>query len=77
MNNTDFENSNHNKYADIIDLPHHVSQKHPPMSRANRAAQFSPFAALTGFGDVIDETAADRIDEIALSEQGDEFIEAP
>ena len=65
------------KYADIINLPHHVSKKHPPMSRANRAAQFSPFAALTGFGDVIDETAAERIDGITMSERGEEFSEAP
>ncbi len=37
------------KYADIIALPHHVSDRHPQMSRHNRAAQFSPFAALTGY----------------------------
>ena len=36
------------RYDDIINLPHHVSQKHAPMARADRAAQFSPFAALTG-----------------------------
>lgn len=36
------------KYDDIIDLPHPTSKKHPRMSRQNRAAQFSPFAALTG-----------------------------
>lgn len=35
-------------YDDIINLPHHVSTKHPRMSMYNRAAQFSPFAALTG-----------------------------
>lgn len=40
---------------DIIRLPHHVSPRHPPMSMHDRAAQFAPFAALTGFGDVIDE----------------------
>jgi len=34
-------------YADIIDLPHHVSQNHPQMSMRDRAAQFAPFAALT------------------------------
>ena len=45
------------KYDDIISLPHHVSLTHPHMPRADRAAQFAPFAALTGYGDVIDETA--------------------
>ena len=37
------------KYSDIIDMPHHRSAKHPHMSMTERAAQFSPFAALTGF----------------------------
>lgn len=45
------------RYADIIDLPHHTSIKRPRMSRENRAAQFSPFAALTGYDAAIDETA--------------------
>lgn len=44
-------------YDDIINLPHHVSNKHPQMSMLDRAAQFSPFAALTGYGDAIDEAA--------------------
>lgn len=44
-------------YADIIHLPHHISKKHRPMPLADRAAQFSPFAALTGYDDVINETA--------------------
>lgn len=44
-------------YEDIIHLPHHVSARHPQMSRENRAAQFAPFAALTGYGDVIRESA--------------------
>lgn len=65
------------KYSDIINLPHHVSKTHPQMSRANRAAQFSPFAALTGLDDAIDETAVGRIESIAASEQGETFIEAP
>ena len=45
------------KYDDIIMLPHHVSKRHSQMSPLNRAAQFSPFAALTGHEDAIQETA--------------------
>lgn len=45
------------QYEDIMNLPHHVSQTHPPMSIANRAAQFAPFAALTGYEDAVKETA--------------------
>ena len=44
-------------YDDIINLPHPVSTKHPQMSLADRAAQFSPFAALTGHEAAIAETA--------------------
>ncbi len=44
------------KYKDIIDLPHHVSKKRPHMGARDRAGQFSPFAALTGFDDSIEET---------------------
>ncbi len=44
-------------YDDIIHLPHHVSSNHPQMPLLDRAAQFSPFAALTGFETVIEETA--------------------
>ena len=44
-------------YDDIIDLPHHVSDTRPRMSRLDRAAQFSPFATLTGYGAAIKETA--------------------
>lgn len=45
------------KYDDIINLPHHVSSKHPQMSLHDRAAQFSPFAALTGHSAAVEETA--------------------
>lgn len=45
------------KYDDIIGLPHHVSEKHPQMPMIDRAAQFSPFAALTGYDAAIVETA--------------------
>lgn len=50
------ENISH-KYDDIINLPHHVSKKRPQMSLHDRAAQFSPFAALTGHKAAINETA--------------------
>ena len=42
-------------YGDIIDLPHPRSRKHPPMSLHDRAAQFAPFAALSGYDEMIDE----------------------
>lgn len=44
-------------YADIIHLPHHVSRNHPQMPMLDRAAQFAPFAALTGYEAVVGETA--------------------
>ena len=45
------------KYDDIIELPHHVSSRHPRMAPLDRAAQFSPFAALTGHSEAVRETA--------------------
>lgn len=45
------------KYDDMIHLPHHVSSVHPRMPMLDRAAQFSPFAALTGYESAIQETA--------------------
>ena len=66
------------KYDDIINLPHHVSKKHPPMPMEDRAAQFSPFAALTGYGDAVKETArlTDKkleVDEEKLTKLNTEF----
>ena len=43
-------------YDDIINLPHHISTKHPRLSMEQRAAQFAPFAALAGYGDAVKET---------------------
>lgn len=57
-----------NRYDDMIDMPHHVSTKHPQMSLHDRAAQFSPFAALTGYDDAIAETARLTDSRIELSE---------
>ena len=45
------------RYDDMLALPHHVSLAHPQMPLANRAAQFAPFAALTGYGAAVNETA--------------------
>ncbi|MBR2215559.1 MAG: hypothetical protein IJ849_07365 [Selenomonadaceae bacterium] len=42
-------------YADVINLPHHVSRWHPPMPLNKRAAQFSPFAAVSGHEEAIQE----------------------
>ncbi len=55
-------------YSDIINLPHHVSKNHPQMSREARAAQFAPFAALTGYDDVIHETARLTDEQVELEE---------
>lgn len=53
----DSRDNDPHRYDDIIDLPHHVSAKHHPMPVADRAAQFSPFAALSGHSEAIAETA--------------------
>ena len=60
-------------YADIIDHPRHVSDRHPRMSLYDRAAQFAPFAALTGYDDMIDEKA--RLVDHRI-EPGEEALEA-
>ena len=51
------EAENLRRYGDIIDLPHPDSKAHPRMTNENRAAQFAPFQALSGFGDAIQERA--------------------
>lgn len=61
-------------YDDIIDLPHHSSPTHPPMSMSNRAAQFAPFAALTGYDDAICETARYTDTPIELSDEEAETL---
>ena len=66
------------EYDDIIHLPHHVSSKRPQMPMSDRAAQFSPFAALTGYDDAIRETGRlteqkIELDEEALQELNERF----
>lgn len=56
MNNTPAKNwPKTDDYSDIIKMPHHVSKRHPKMSMLGRAAQFAPFAALSGFNEAIRE----------------------
>ena len=57
------------EYDDIISLPHPDSAFHPRMSLLERAAQFSPFAALTGYDDAVKETARLTDEKIVLSEE--------
>ncbi len=62
-------------YADIIDLPHHESDHHPPMSPEDRAAQFAPYAALSGYHDLISEEARLVDSKIELSEDAQDSLE--
>ena len=63
------------RYDDIIGLPHHVSRKHPQMPLLDRAAQFAPFAALTGHEAAIKETARLTEEEIELDENSKEQLD--
>ena len=58
-----------NDYDDIINLPHHVSSTRPQMSMIDRAAQFSPFAAPTGYDAAIKETGRLTDEKIELDEE--------
>ena len=62
------------EYEDIIGLPHHVSKVHPQMSIYDRAAQFSPFAALTGHEAAIQETARLTEEQAELNEDKKEEL---
>ncbi len=61
-------NIGRNPYEDIINLPHHVSSTRPRMPMADRAAQFSSFQALSGYGDAVKETARLTGQRIELDE---------
>lgn len=64
------------RYDDLLDLPHPVSQKHPRMSAHDRAAQFSPFAALTGHSAAMEETARLTDQKLELGEMQLEELNA-
>ena len=63
------------KYADIINLSHHRSPAHPHMSNYDRAAQFSPFAALTGYDAAVAETARLTDSRIELTEDKKQLLD--
>ena len=58
-----------NRYDEIMELPHHVSKTRPQMPMSDRAAQFAPFAALTGYDSAIKETGRLTDERIALDEE--------
>lgn len=62
------------KYDDIINMPHHVSSKHPRLSMEQRAAQFAPFAALSGYGEQLKETERITESRIELDDEVKEKI---
>lgn len=62
------------RYDDIINLPHHVSSKRPQMPILERAAQFLPFSALTGYEDAVKETARLTDTRIELEESEKDLL---
>ena len=62
------------RYDDIISLPHHRSTTHPPLSAQQRAAQFAPFAALSGYEDMLDESTRTTDAYVAPDEYETETI---
>lgn len=70
-NETAKSEATEHKYDDIINLPHHQSATRKHMSNYERAAQFAPFAALTGHSDAIDETAVEN--EARMNHVYDQF----
>ena len=68
--------SNESKYDEIIDRPHHISRNHAQLSKASYAAQFSPFAALTGYDGIVAETARLTEERVELGETDMEILSA-
>ena len=62
-----------NKYDDIIGRSHPTSKKHPRMAAIDRAAQFSPFAALTGYEKALEETKETAIEKVANEIETEEW----
>jgi len=60
------------RYEKILEMEHHTSATHKPMPLYNHAAQFSPFAALTGYEDIISDTAERQI-QLFQEQEPDEY----
>lgn len=70
------DRNNPRRYDDLLNLPHHVSVVHPHMSLYDRAAQFAPFKALTGYEDDVAETARLTDARVELDEERIEQLDA-
>lgn len=64
------------KYEKIINLPHRSSKKHAPMAKSDRAAQFAPYSALSGYEDAVEETARPTDSKIELDDYEKDRINA-
>lgn len=64
-----FKNTDIHSYDDILEISHHVSSRHPRMSAVDRAAQFAPFSALTGYGAAVMETERLTEPQVELDEE--------
>ena len=63
-------------YEDIVDLPPHISKKHPQPTMLERAARFAPFAAITGYEEMVLEEARITDERIELDEGTKETLNA-
>ena len=66
-----------NPYEDMLELSHPVSKTHPQMPRRDRAAQFAPFAALTGYEEAVREAARFTEEKMILDEDSKEHQPLP
>ncbi|BAL83017.1 hypothetical protein SELR_13090 [Selenomonas ruminantium subsp. lactilytica TAM6421] len=63
------------EFADIINMPRPEPKNHPRMPKEKRAAQFAPFAALTGYEEVVKKTAKQHEDSVVVWEKGEDELE--
>ena len=76
MRETDRSADTKHKYDDILDCPHHVSSVHPPMPLIDRAAQFAPFSALTGYEELVGRHVPANLAEPFVRSERQEIVSA-